>query len=95
MRAHLAEGYDEDALPAGNAQAGHSQVVEVLATQLGGAHIPPARLRKARHPGVLQHLCRASELPSDTQPGGIACVQTAGDKGLWHPVCSDLYAIAL
>ncbi len=58
-RANLAEGYDEDALPAGDAQAGHSQVVQVLAAQLGGAHVPPARLCEARHPGVLQHLCRA------------------------------------
>ena len=60
MSAHLADGDDEDALAAGDAQARDSQVVEVLPRQLGGAHRPPARLREAGHAAALQHLCGAT-----------------------------------
>ena len=76
-RAHLAESYDEDALPASDAQAGHAQIVQVLAIQLGGAHIPPARLREARHASVLQHLCRAR------QKASFATGTAAGNPCTW------------
>ena len=53
----LADRDDEDALPAGDAQARDAQVVEVLPAQLRGADVPPARLQEVGGAAVLQHLC--------------------------------------
>ena len=55
---HLAHGNDADTLTASNAQPRDAKVVQVLALQLGIAHIKPPELSEIGHPGQLERLCR-------------------------------------
>ena len=60
---HLANGDDDDALAAGDAQAGHSQVVQILSGGLCPPDAPPHWLQKLGDASVLQHLCADGTMP--------------------------------
>lgn len=74
----MAEGDDQDSLPARNVQPGYAKVVEILSLQLGVADLPPHRLREVQRGKVLKNL--GDERPKRTEhgPPGVQDLETGG-----------------